>query len=47
MCMNREEWLILGITKPVMERKGMRARRERATFFTILPAFTVHLSPRP
>jgi len=39
---NRGEWLILGTTYPIMQRSGMRrARRERDTFFTILPAHGV------
>ena len=47
---NRGEWLIRGTTYPIMQSRKRRARRERDTFFTILPAHGVTaaatLSPR-
>ena len=38
---NRGEWLIRGTTYPIMQSRKRRARRERDTFFTILPAHGV------
>jgi hypothetical protein len=38
---NRGEWLILGTTYPIMQSGKRRARRERDTVFTILPAHGV------
>ena len=38
---NRGEWLIRGTTYPIMQSRKRRARRERDTFFTILPAHVV------
>ena len=38
---NRGEWHILGTTYQIMRRRKRRARRERATFFTILPTHGV------
>ena len=38
---NRGEWLIRGTTYPIMQIRKRRARRERDTFFTILPAHGV------
>ena len=38
---NRGEWLILGTTYQIMQSGKRRARRERDTFFTILPAHGV------
>ena len=39
--MNRGEWLILGTTYQIMQRRKRRARRERDTFFTTLPTHGV------
>ena len=38
---NRGEWHITGTTYQTMRRRKRRARRERVTFFTILPAHGV------
>ena len=38
---NRGEWHILGTTYQTMRRRKRRARRERVTFFTILPTHGV------
>ena len=37
----RGEWHILGTTYQIMRRRKRRARRERATFFAILPTHGV------
>ena len=39
--MNRGEWHITGTTYQTMQRRKRRARRERVTFFTILPTHGV------
>ena len=38
---NRGEWHILGTTYQIMQGRKKRARRERVTFFTILPTHGV------